>query len=114
MRSRKLAQISHSGTAVLMYLDPRKNAGVAVHTRAVISTDAAVRQASFPVAFRAFWPDGPDDPDFAVAACTPVAVEVWDPSRRITPPPFGLIGARIERAEAGWTLVDSWRAGTDR
>jgi general stress protein 26 len=52
-----------------------------------------------------FWPDGPDDPDFLVIRCRPTAIEVWDSSLGITPAPFGLVGAGIERTGASWSLI---------
>lgn len=103
--SRKVEQIRRSAAVVLVYTDFRRGCGVVVHAEAEVLDDPAISRAVFIPIWRAFWPDGPDDPDFVVIRCRPTAIEVWDFSRGITPAPFGLAGARIERHSESWRLV---------
>jgi general stress protein 26 len=103
--SRKADDIRRTGRATLVYTDYRRGAGVTVYAAADLLADPTTCREQFLPTWRSFWPTGPDDRAFVVVRCVPRAIEVWDGSRGITPPPFGLAGARIELLDGGWNLV---------
>ncbi len=103
--SNKAGDIRRTGRAALVYTDYRRGAGVTVRCAAELLGDPATRRRHFLPVWRAFWPAGPDDPGFVVLRCIPTAIEVWDRSRGITPAPFGLAAARIDRVGGTWTLA---------
>lgn len=103
--SRKALQMRATSEVVLAYSDSRRRAGVTAYCSAEFCTDPAVRARVFRPTWRAFWPDGPGSPDYAVIRCRPHAVEVWDASRGVSPDPFGLACSRVERRGADWILV---------
>ncbi|MCX4587162.1 pyridoxamine 5'-phosphate oxidase family protein [Streptomyces sp. NBC_01481] len=49
-----------------------------------------------------FFPDGPTGGDFALLELVPHRIELVDFTARVTPEPYGLVPAVIEKTEAGW------------
>jgi general stress protein 26 len=107
-QSRKVAEMRETGEALLVYERDRDAACVVAHCTAEILDDEPARERWFMPTWRAFWPDGPDtvgtrdQPGFVVVRLTPYALEVWDGRRGITPRPFGLASARLERDGDNW------------
>ena len=102
--SRKISQLRADGRATLVYEDDRKSACVVLVGEARVVDDLDERRKRFMPLWWVFWPDGPDS-DFALIHFVPHRIEVLDTSRRITPEPFGLRAAAIERAPSGaWVL----------
>lgn len=104
-RSRKARQIRESGRATLVYEDDARTACVTLVGQARLIADLPARRQSFPGMFYAFFPEGPDQDDYTLVEVVPERVEVLDFARRITPEPFGLCGAVLERRDGRWVLV---------
>ncbi|WP_432504828.1 pyridoxamine 5'-phosphate oxidase family protein [Kineococcus arenarius] len=100
--SRKARQAASSHSALLAYESHRDRAGVIAHCTADLISDRALCWQWFSPTWRAFWPAGPDDKDFMLIRCFPHLLEVWDVRRGVTPEPFGLRSARIQRDGDTW------------
>lgn len=100
--SRKLGQLAADPRCLLMFTDLTRGAQVVCECAAEIIRDEAVRRDTFLPTFHAFWPDGPDDPDFCAVRCVTEALEVWDQGNGVAPDPFGLVSARLTRTPSGW------------
>lgn len=103
--SRKAGQLRRDSRATLVYEDDVRSACVVLVGTVTLVDDLAERRRRFSPFWRAFWPDGPEGPDFVLLRFAPSRIEVWDARRRITPIPFGLRSARVVRSEDG-----TWRA----
>ena len=103
--SRKAGQLAARLPATLVYEDDARSACVVLGGTVTLVDDLAERRRRFSPFWRAFWPDGPEGPDFILLRFAPSRIEVWDARRRITPIPFGLRSARVVRSEDG-----TWRA----
>ncbi len=99
--SRKVNEVRRTGHCLLVYEDDRRLAGATVECAAEVVEDPDQSPRHFMPTWRAFWPDGPDD-SFVAIVCTPVAIEVWDGMRGITPAPFGRASKRLVRSHDGW------------
>jgi general stress protein 26 len=104
--SRKARQVSRDPGATLVYQDDARSACVVLVGAVTLVDDLAERRRRFVPLWRAFWPDGPEGPDFVLLRFVPSRIEVWDARRRITPIPFGLRSACAVRGEDG-----AWREG---
>jgi len=99
--SRKVEQIRRNPVATLAYQDDAHNACVVLVGRVEIVEDLAARQGRFRPLWHAFWPEGPEAEDFLLLRFEPSRIEVWDARRRITPAPFGLCSAKVQRGADG-------------
>lgn len=101
--SRKHAQLLRDRSATLVYQDDARGACAVLVGRVTVVEDLAERRARFRPLWRAFWPDGPAAPDCVLLRFEPDRIEVWDAWRRVTPAPFGQVGAAVVRGrEGGW------------
>lgn len=100
--SRKVRELRADPRATIVYQDDAKSACAVLSGTIAIVDDVDVRRRRFMPTWHAFWPDGPESPDFLLLHFSPNAVEVWDASRGITPEPFGLRGARVEWKTGAW------------
>jgi hypothetical protein len=99
--SRKARLAIEHGRATLAFTHHRDRSCVVAQCRVTALADPAELERWFHPGWLAFWPDGPHH-DFVVLRCEPVALEVWDLRRGVTPPPFGLASARLVRGVDGW------------
>lgn len=109
--SRKVADLRASPVATLIYEDDSSAACVVLQGEARILEEGKKRFMPF---WRAFWPEGPEDPSFVNLLFVPSAIEVWDARRGITPEPFGLVSARVVRAGDGWARAESSESPEER
>lgn len=100
--SRKVEELRADPRATIVYQDDAKSACAVLSGRIAIVDDVDARLQRFMPSWYAFWPDGPESPDFLLLHFSPEVVEVWDATRGITPEPFGLRGARLERRAGEW------------
>lgn len=105
--SRKVEEIESDPRTSLIYQDDARAACVTLVGRAEVLGKRKAEAKKFMPSWTAFWPRGPDDPDFVNVLFVPHAIEVWDGLRGITPEPFGLVSARLERCDDQWTLQPS-------
>ncbi|WP_246284865.1 pyridoxamine 5'-phosphate oxidase family protein [Gordonia asplenii] len=99
--TRKAQQLNVTRQASLVYLDEVSRSSATI--RCVVEpVSASENRRRFMSGWSAFWPDGPESADFAVFRCVPNRIEIWDLRRGITPPPFGLASAVLERSGAEW------------
>ncbi len=99
--SRKHAQLLRDPRATLVYQDDARGACAVLVGRVTVVEDLAERRARFKPFWRAFWPGGPEAPDYVLLRFEPSRVEVWDAWRRVTPLPFGQVGAAVVRGPDG-------------
>ena len=106
--SRKASDVARTGSVVLVYQDDARAACVVLRCDAeIVDLDPAGRERWFMTAWLAFWPLGSTDRDFVVIRCKPQAIEVWDAFRGVTPAPFGLKSAHMQRTPSGWAAVNN-------
>lgn len=105
--SRKVEQLRANPRCLVVFTDHSRGAQVVCECEASVIDDQELRRKTFLRVFRAFWPRGPEDPDFCALRCTTSAIEVWDKRGGVAPDPFGLASARLVRGEDGaWRAVD--------
>jgi general stress protein 26 len=104
-KSRKVAEIERDPNATLVYQDDDRSACVVLVGTVEVVHAREERAKRFMPMWWAFFPEGPLGDDFVLLRFVPRRVEVWDISRGITPPPFGLRSSQITRSTEGWSLV---------
>lgn len=100
--SRKVRQLRSDPHCLLVFTEHAKGAEVICECVAEFVGDPVQRRRTFLPNFKAFWPDGPEDPDFCAIRFDTRAIEVWDAKRGVAPDPFGLASARLTRTPEGW------------
>jgi general stress protein 26 len=100
--SRKVTELRANPQATLVYQDDARSACAVLSGTIEIVDGVDARRQRFMSSWYAFWPDGPESADFLLLHFSPEVVEVWDATRGITPEPFGLRGARLERRAGEW------------
>ena len=103
--SRKVEQLRRNPVATLAYEDDARGACAVLVGRAEIVEDVSERRGRFKPFWRAFWPEGPEGPDFVLIRFRPDRIEVWDARSGVTPAPFGQRSAIVARGSDG-----AWRA----
>lgn len=101
--TRKAAELRADPRATLVYQDDARAACVVLAGRVEQVEAVEERRRRFMPGWWAFWPDGPEGPDFVLLRFEPEALEVWDATRHITPEPFGLRSARLVRRGGTWS-----------
>lgn len=76
--SQKAHDVEGNPHVALGYADPGKNLWVSVSGTAELVRDVDKRRELWSAPLKAFFPDGPDDPDVALLRVTPAKGEVWD------------------------------------
>ncbi len=101
--STKVAQLRANSQATVVYEDDAKAACVTLLGTIEIVDDLEQRRAHFKPTWWAFFPEGPTGDDFVALRFTPRSLSVWDASRAITPPPFGLASSKLVRRDGQWS-----------
>lgn len=112
-RSRKVAEVRDTGLATVAVDDPRAFATVTMRCEATVVSDLPERLARWDEELRAFFPAGPEGDDFVLVHLVPTRIELIDFVNAITPDPYGLVPAVIQRVGGNWSLVtpDRYDAG---
>ena len=78
LHSPKVTEISKDGQVNLGYSNPTKQDYVSIAGRAEIVRDRAKIKEKWSTGLKAWFPDGPDDPDIALIRVHPEHGEYWD------------------------------------
>ncbi len=100
--SRKIEQVQANPIVTVVFQDHARTAGVTLRGTIQLVDDPEERRRHFRSSWWAFFPEGPEGDDFVALRFVPSAVQVWDGSRGVTPPPFGLASSRLVREGEGW------------
>lgn len=76
--SPKSKEISKDNEVNLAYSSPSSNTYIAVNGKAELVDDQARKEAYFSAPIKAWFPDGPADPNLILIKVTPNAAEYWD------------------------------------
>ncbi|MDB5490439.1 MAG: ral stress protein 26 [Micavibrio sp.] len=84
INSPKVAEINANPKVLLSYAESKKQDYISVAGTATIVRDQAKVKEFWTEAFKAWFPDGPEDPDIALIRVDAEAAEYWDaPSKAI-------------------------------
>jgi general stress protein 26 len=84
LSSQKVAELSHDARVNVAFVGDKGDRYVSVSGTGTITHDAARMHEIWNPTYRAWFPNGPDDPDSAILAVTIDRVEYWDvPSSRL-------------------------------
>jgi len=103
--SRKAAEIELSKRVALGYQYDPEFAYVTLIGEASIIDDRRLVADYWRNEWHAFFPNGPTDVDAVIVAVRVDRIEMWNPVRKIAPPPYGLRAAVLQRDGSGWRLV---------
>jgi general stress protein 26 len=106
MRSRKVREIRDDDRVVLAYSDPTEVAYVVLKGTVALERDLDQKRRFWREEWRAFYPEGPEGEDYVLVRFVPDRVELMNFTREVTPPPYGLRPAVVERAGATWRLAE--------
>ncbi len=76
--SPKSKEISKDNEVSLAYSSPSSNTYIAVSGKAELVDDQVRKEAYFSAPIKAWFPDGPEDPNLILIKVTPSAAEYWD------------------------------------
>lgn len=78
--SEKVDEIKKDSTANVIYADPEKNTYVTVIGKTELSVDKAKIHELWSPMLKAWFPNGPEDPEVGLLKFTPAEAEYWDNS----------------------------------
>ncbi len=113
-KSRKAARVAASGMATYLVENRDRFAYVSLSGPARLSDDLEERRRLWDEGLRAFFPDGPDGPDFILVELTAQRIELWSFADEVHPDPYGLVPATLVRDGGGWHVVESGHREVDR
>jgi general stress protein 26 len=99
-------EIQHDWRASLAYAHAEVGAYVTLLGTATVVTDLDQRRHHWREAFRPFWPDGPEDHDYALIRFEPERIEVMHMEREVAPEPYGLQPAVLVRQGHTWLVAE--------
>lgn len=105
-RSRKAVRIAATGAATYLVEDRDCFAYVSLSGPARLSGDLDERRRLWDEGLRAFFPDGPDGPDFVLAEVAAQRIELWSIADEVHPDPYGLVPATLVRDGGGWRAIE--------
>jgi general stress protein 26 len=108
-RSRKALNIRRHPQLTVLYQNPTDNAYLTLQGTARLVDDLDQRRAHWFNGWKLYWPDGPTGDDFILIAFTPSRLELMSFSQNVTPPPYGLMPAALERQADTWALAKHYR-----
>lgn len=76
--SPKSKEISKDNEVSLAYSNPSSNTYIAVNGKAELVDDQARKESYFSAPIKAWFPNGPEDPNLILIKVTPSAAEYWD------------------------------------
>lgn len=76
--SRKAREIDADERVLIVYADPASNKYVAIHGVAATDHDPTMARELWNVHAKAWWPDGPEDPNVRVIRVKVESAEYWD------------------------------------
>jgi general stress protein 26 len=97
--SAKVDEISHFRSVNLSYADPKGNVYVSVSGEAMISRDKNRMAELWNPLFRAWFPQGLDDPDIALVRVKINQAEYWEASSNKMVQVFGMVKAMVTGKE---------------
>ena len=103
--TRKVGQIRKNPRVTLAYHDAAGVGYVTLLGRARLVQSIAERKLHWKDEWRAFYPRGPDDPDYLLIEFTPSRIEVMSISRHVADAPQGWRPAILERHGQDWQLA---------
>jgi general stress protein 26 len=109
-RSRKVREIERYWRVSLAYARAEVGAYVTLLGTATVVTDLDQRRHYWREAFRPFWPQGPEDNDYALIRFEPERIEVMHLEREVAPEPFGLRPAVLVRQADTWVVEEEHAA----
>jgi general stress protein 26 len=102
-RSRKSAEIEHSGRLTLAYQHDAGGGYVSLIGHATISEDVAAKIARWNTLADKWFPGGPTDPNVVYVDFTAERIELWSAPQGVVPDPVrGLWAAVLVRGGSGW------------
>ena len=102
--SRKVAEIRANDQVALAYGHDAEGAYVTLLGTATIHDDLELRRRYWRRRFIKFWPDGPEGDDYVLIKLVPARLEMMNDVQGITPDPYGLKAAAVERVGDEWRL----------
>ncbi|MDT8304718.1 MAG: pyridoxamine 5'-phosphate oxidase family protein [Anaerolineae bacterium] len=106
--SRKAQELQRDGRATVAYQLAEEGAYVALLGQATVETALALRQRYWRESFTAFWPEGPEEGDYAVLRFVPARIEVMHMERGVAPEPFGLRPAVLVKEDGAWRVSEDY------
>lgn len=108
-RSRKAQDIRQNPLVTVLYQNSETNAYLTLQGTAQLVDDLDQRRAHWFNGWKLYWPHGPEGDDFTTIVFKPTRLELMSFSQDVTPPPFGLMPAALERQGEAWTLAGHYR-----
>jgi general stress protein 26 len=104
--SRKVREIERYWRVSLAYAYAEVGAYVTLLGTATVVTDLHQRRHYWRETFRPFWPEGPEDRDYALIRFEPERIEVMHLQRDVAPEPYGLRPAILVRQGDTWLVEE--------
>ncbi|HYG40186.1 MAG TPA: pyridoxamine 5'-phosphate oxidase family protein [Cytophagales bacterium] len=95
----KVDEINHYRSVNLSYADPGGNVYVSVSGEAIISFDKTKMEALWNPLFRAWFPQGIEDPEIALVSVNIKQAEYWEASSNKMVQLFGMVKAMVTGSE---------------
>ena len=94
--SRKVAEISTNSNVTIAIGNDSAGANLIIQGKATLHTDEQLRCKYWNSVWRAFFPNGPRDPDYIVICVEPTKLELMSLRGNVAPEPFGLRPLMLE------------------
>lgn len=102
--SRKVAEIRANDQVALAYDHEEEGGYVTVLGTATIHADLELRKRYWRRRFIRFWPDGPEGDDYVLIKVVPTRLEILNDTQGITPEPYCLKVAAVDRVGDEWLM----------
>ncbi len=104
--SDKVDEIQRHQLVTLAYQNQQENGYVSLMGSATIIKDTSLRRKYWREDFSEYWPGGPDGQEYILIHVVPYKIEVMNFERNITPEPYGLAAAVLEKEGAEWVMQE--------
>ena len=101
---RKIKEIAANQKVTLAFGNARENANLIVYGSATVSTEPDIKQRYWKGTWRMFFPDGPNNDDYAVIRVEAEKMELLSFRRNVIPEPFGLRPIVLRKANGTWSI----------